>query len=325
MSIDQALLEEAARAIGGADEIALACHVGPDGDALGSMLGLGLAAVNAGKKVVASFGSPHVLPPSLRFLPTDLIVAPDDFPERPELMVVLDAGSADRLAELGSNASDAGTVLVIDHHVTNEGFGDIAVVDPTAGATGELVYQILRILEWKITPEIALCLHTALVTDTGRFSYSNTTPRTLRIAADLVEAGADPSVVGQHVYEEEPFGFLKAVAIATERAELDADRKVITTWIGHEDLAGAGIDWGDTDNLIDLIRLAVEADTAVLAKLHEDGRVKVSLRSRRDTDVGALAASMGGGGHRLASGFTVDDGEVAAVLQAVLESVESYR
>lgn len=325
MSIDRAILEEAAKAIADAEKIALACHVGPDGDALGSMMGLALAAANAGKEVVASFGSPHTLPSGLGFLPTDLIVTPEDFPDRPELMVVLDAGSADRLAELGSNASNAGTLVVIDHHVTNEGFGDVAVVDPTAAATGELVYEILQILDWKITPEIAMCLHTALVTDTGRFSYSNTTPRTLRIAADLVEAGAEPAVVGRHVYEEEPFGFLRAVAVATGRVRLDADRRVVYTWITQQDLVEAGIDWGDTDNLIDLIRLAVEADTAVLAKVHEDGRVKVSLRSRGETDVGALAAQMGGGGHRLASGFTVEGAEVSDVLQDVLDVVESHR
>ena len=325
MSIDRSLLEEAARAISDADEIAFACHVGPDGDALGSMLGLAMAAANAGKTVVASFGSPHVLPPSLSFLPGHMVVPPDEFPESPGLMVVLDAGSADRLAELGSNAFDADTLLVIDHHVTNEGFGDIAVVDPEAGATGELVYEILRILEWKITPEIALCLHTALVTDTGRFSYANTSPKTLRIAADLVEAGAEPSLIGRHVYEQEPFGYLKAVAVAMGRATLDAERRVVCAWIGEADLVSSGIDWGDTENLIDLLRLAVEADTAALAKVHDDGRVKVSLRSRGDTDVGALAASFGGGGHRLAAGFTVDDGDVDAVLQSVLDSVESHR
>jgi bifunctional oligoribonuclease and PAP phosphatase NrnA len=325
MSIDRSLLEEAARAISEADEIALACHVGPDGDALGSMLGLGLAAANAGKRVVASFGSPHVLPPSLSFLPTDMVVPIEEFPEKPKLMVVLDAGSAERLAELGSNASDADTLVVIDHHVTNEGFGDIAVVDPQAGATGELVYEILQILEWKITPEIALCLHTALVTDTGRFSYANTSPRTLRIAADLVEAGAEPSLIGRHVYEQEPFGYLKAVAVAMGRAMLDAEKGVVYTWIGEDDLQKSGIDWGDTENLIDLLRLAVEADTAVLAKLHEDGRVKVSMRSRGDTDVGALAASFDGGGHRLAAGFTVDDGDVETVLRSILDSVETHR
>lgn len=322
--MERSIIEKAAEALARAERIALACHVGPDGDALGSMLGLARAAADAGKDVVASFGSPYLLPPSLSFLPTGFLVPPAEFPKMPELMVVLDAGSAERLGELGSNASDAETLLVIDHHVTNEGFGDIAVIDPTAGATGELVYQILETLEWKVTPEIAQCLHTALITDTGRFTYANTTPRTLRIAADLVEAGAKPNIIGRHVYEEEPFGYLKAVAIAMERALLDVDRRVVHTYITEQDLEAAGIDWGDTENLIDLLRLAVESDTAVLAKGHKDGRVKVSLRSRGDTDVGGLAMTMGGGGHRLAAGFTVE-GEIEAVLARVLEAVEDHR
>ena len=324
MTVDQSIIDEAARAIGGAERIALACHVGPDGDALGSMIGLAIAASNAGKDVVASFGSPFVVPTSLSFLPTEHLVPPKEFTAEPEVMVALDAGSTERLGELGSHASRAGTVVVIDHHATNEGFGDVAVVDPTAAATGELVYRILTTLEWKITPEVAQCLHTALVTDTGRFGYSNTTPDTLRIAAQLVEAGAVPSEISRHVYEQEPFGYLKAVAVAMGRATLDADRRVVHTSITHDDLEEAGIDWGDTENLIDLLRLAVEADTAVLVKGHEDGRVKVSMRSRGDTDVGALAASMGGGGHRLAAGFTVVD-DIASVIERVLIAVEDHR
>jgi phosphoesterase RecJ-like protein len=324
MSLDQSKIDEAANAIAAAEKIALVCHVGPDGDALGSMLGLATAASNAGKEVVASFGSPFALPPGLSFLPTEHLVPPKEFPKTPELLVALDAGSAERLGELGSRASNAGTVLVIDHHVTNEGFGDIAVVDPSAAATGELVYRILGALDWKVTPEVAQCLHTALVTDTGRFSYANTTPGTLRIAAELVEAGAVPSEISRHVYEEEPFGYLKAVSMAMGRAVLDPDLRVVHTSITHEDLEKAGIDWGDTENLIDLLRMAVEADTAVLAKGHEDGRVKVSMRSRGDTDVGALAAAMGGGGHRLASGFTVED-DIDSVVGRVLAALEDHR
>jgi phosphoesterase RecJ-like protein len=324
MSIERSIIDKAAEAIADADSVALACHVGPDGDALGSMLGLAIAASNAGKQVVASFGSPFSVPPSLSFLPLALLVPPQDFPDSPELMVVLDAGSAERLGELGSNASDAGTLIVIDHHVTNEGFGDISMVDPTAAATGELVYETLKALDWKITPEIALCLHAALVTDTGRFSYSNTTPHTLRIAADLVEAGAEPNLIGRFVYEEEPFAYLKAVAIAMQRAVLDRELRVVYTWIGDEDLGPLGLDWGETENMIDLLRLAIEADTAVLAKVHDDGRVKVSLRSRGETDVGGLAATLGGGGHRLAAGFTVAD-DVQAVLKRILRAVEGHR
>jgi phosphoesterase RecJ-like protein len=324
MTVDREILDRAAEVIGGADRLALACHIGPDGDALGSMLGLGIAAENAGKEVVASFGSPYVLPPSLDFLPHHLLVPPDDFPEVPEVMVVLDAGSPDRLAELGSNASDAKTVVVIDHHVTNEGFGDVALVDPESAATGELVYAILKRLGWEITEPIARCLQTALVTDTGRFSYSNTTPRTLEIASELVAAGAQPAVIGRHVYEEAPFGYLKAVSVAMGRAELHEDLRTVSTFITEAELASLGIDWGDTENLIDILRLAVEADTAVLIKGHDDGSVKVSLRSRSDTDVGGLAAAMGGGGHRLAAGFSTA-GAVEEVLEKVLANIEEYR
>ena len=318
------LIEQASRAIGDARELALACHIGPDGDALGSMLGLGIAAQAAGKKVVASFGSPYVVPGNLSFLPTDLLVAPDEFPKTPETMVVLDAGSPDRLGELAVNAKAAATVVVIDHHVTNQGFGDIALVDPVAAATGELVAEILDTLGWPITPEIATCLHTAIVTDTGRFQYTNTRPETLTLAARLVAAGAEPDEISRHVYEEAPFGYLKAAGAALSRAELDEELSLVTTFITQSDLTSAGIDWGDIDNLINTIRLAQEADSAVIAKVHDDGRIKVSMRSRGATDVGALAAELGGGGHRLAAGFTYN-GDVSGALNEIRTRIGRHR
>lgn len=321
---ERTTLETAAAAIRESDEIALACHVGPDGDALGSMIGFGLAARAAGKKVVASFGSPYAVPANLSFLPVDLLVAPDEFPEAPDLMVVFDAGSPDRLAELGSAASAAGTLIVIDHHVTNHGFGSIAIVDPAAAATGVLVAALLDVLGWPLTPEIATCLHTALVTDTGRFQYSNTTPETLRLAADLVEAGARPELISQKVYEEAPFGYLRAAAVALSRATLDTDLGMVSTILTEEDLDEVGIDWGDVDNLMNTIRLAEEADVAVLAKVHSDKRVKMSLRSRGATDVGGLAQELGGGGHRLASGFTFD-GPAEDAVEEVRKRIEAYR
>lgn len=317
-------LERAAKAIEQAGSLALACHVGPDGDALGSMLAFGLAAREHGKKVVASFGSPFDIPGNLRFLPTDLLVAPGEFPERPETMVVFDAGSADRLGELGSHASKAGTLIVLDHHATNEGFGDIAMIDSSAAATGEIVFELLGLLGWGIDEAIATCLHTSLVTDTGRFTYSNTTPETLRIGAELIEAGAVPSEISRHVYEETPFGYLKVSAVALSRAELDEGRGIVTASVTDRDLEDAGIDWGDIDGLIDTLRLAEEADVAALAKVHDDGRVKVSLRSRGATDVGSLAAKMGGGGHKLAAGFTVER-DPEEVLEEVRRSVEDFR
>lgn len=317
-------LRAAAAVIAEADDLALACHVGPDGDALGSMLGLAVAARNAGKPVSASYGSPFVIPDSLAFLPVELLVSPTEFPDQPTVMVVLDAGSPERLGELAENAAKARKVVVLDHHVTNEGFGDVAVVDGSAAATGELVFDLLNLLGWPITPEVATSLHTALVTDTGRFQYANTTPRTLRIAAELVEAGAKPTEISRHVYDEAPFGYLRAAGVALARSNLDRERGVVSTVITQADLSDAGIDWGDTDSLIDTLRLAAEADVAVLAKVHGDGRIKVSLRSRGDTDVGSLAVAMGGGGHRLAAGFTTD-GDPEAMFEKLIESIEEYR
>jgi phosphoesterase RecJ-like protein len=322
--IEKALLEKAAEAIAAAGSLALACHVGPDGDALGSMLGFGIAAENAGKKVVASFGTPFSVSASLAFLPTRLLIPPQDFPTEPPTMIVFDAGSPDRLGELAANASRAGTTIVIDHHVTNEGFGDISVVDGEAAATGELVAYLLRVLGWPLTPEIATCLHTAIVTDTGRFQYGNTRPSTLMLAAGLVAAGAQPPEISRHIYEEAPFGYLKAAGAALSRAELDHEKSLVTAVITQADLNEAGIDWGDIDNLINTVRLAVEADVAVLAKVHADGKVKLSLRSRGATDVGSLAAAMGGGGHRLAAGITYD-GDVKAALDEVRKRIEEFR
>ena len=322
--IDRQLLEKAAAVIEGSRELALACHVGPDGDALGSMIGFGIAARDAGKKVVASFGSPYSVPATLSFLPVDLLVDPDSFPETPETMVVFDAGSADRLAELGSQAADSGTLVVVDHHATNEGFGDIALVDPHAAATAVIVADLLDVLGWAINAEIATCLLTALVTDTGRFQYANTNPEALNLAARLVEAGARPDVISQKVYDEAPFGYLKVAGVALSRAELDPAARMVSTIITAQDLDEAGVGWGDIDNLINTLRLAEEADVAVLAKVHADGTVKLSLRSRGDTDVGGLTAAMGGGGHRLAAGVTVK-GAAEKAIEDVKAQLEAHR
>ncbi len=208
--------------------------------------------------------------------------------------------------------------------MTNDGFGDIALIDPTAAATGMLVFDLLAELGWPVTPEIADCLLTALVTDTGRFSYSNTAPQTLRVAAELVEAGARPETISRKVYEEAPFGYLQVAGIALSRARLDRDLGMVSTFVTEAELDAAGIDWGDIDNLINTLRLAEEADVAVLAKVHSDHRVRLSLRSRGATDVGALAQELGGGGHRLASGIT-SDGPVEDVIEEVRKRVAAHR
>lgn len=298
--------------------LVLACHVGPDGDALGSMLGLGLAAKRVGKTVIASFGTPFAVSENYRFLNTELLVPPSQVPDAPEVMVTFDAGSADRLGELAKAASNAETVVVIDHHVTNTGFGNVNLIDPTAAATAEIVVMLLERLEWPVDEEIATALLTGLVTDTGRFQYSNTTPRTLDAAARMVEAGARPEVIGQHVYEETPFGYLHAAGAVLSRAQLDAERRLVWSVLSIDDLKSAGISPTDTDPLIDVVRTAVESDVALLIKEVDGGKVKASLRSRGRVDVGAIAVELGGGGHHNAAGFTF-----AGTADAAVEAVRS--
>ncbi|MEX1006137.1 MAG: bifunctional oligoribonuclease/PAP phosphatase NrnA [Acidimicrobiia bacterium] len=313
--------DQAVTILSDAESLVLACHVGPDGDALGSMLGLGMAAKAAGKSVVASFGTPFVIPESLRFLNTDLLVPPSQVPEAPAVMVTFDAGSADRLGELGGVASKAGTVVVIDHHVTNVGFGDVNLIDAEAAATAEIVVALLDRLGWPVDQDIAAALLTGLVTDTGRFQYSNTTPRTLEAATRMVEAGAHPEVIGRHVYEETPFGYLHAAGAVLSRAQLDADRRFVWSVLTIEDLKESGIRATDTDPLIDVIRTAVESDVALLVKEVDDGKVKGSLRSRGRVDVGAIAVELGGGGHHNAAGFTFTGSSEGAV-EAVRSRLE---
>lgn len=303
--IDATLLAQAAGVIHEAESLTMACHIGPDGDALGSMLALASAATAAGKKVYPTYGEPFVQPDQFRFLPLDLLVPPSDVPAAPEVLVVFDVGSPDRLGEVAKVAKQAGKVVVLDHHVTNAGFGDVAVIVPEVSSTAELALALIRRLGWPITPVVATCLLTGIVTDTGRFQYSNTRPATLVAAAQLVAAGARPEVIGQHIYEETPFGYLKVASAVLGRAVLEADRKFVWTALMPDDLAEAGVEKGDVDGLIDLIRLPAESDVALLVTVVDSETVKGSLRSRGRVDVGAIAVELGGGGHHNAAGFTL--------------------
>lgn len=306
-------LDQAVAAIAAADSLTLACHVGPDGDALGSMLALAVAAAAAGKKVWPTFGQPFDRPETMRFLPLDLLVPPEEVPKDPQVFVAFDTGSADRLGEVARVAKEAGTVIVVDHHVTNEGFGDIALVEPGLSSTAELTLAVIQRLGWPVTPVVATCLLTGIVTDTGRFQYSNTRPPTLLAAAKLVAAGARPEIIGQHVYDEAPFGYLSVASAVLGRAVLEENLRFVWSVVVPADLESAGVDKGEIDGLIDLIRLPRESDVAVLVKVVDDKVVKASLRSRGRVDVGAIAAELGGGGHHNASGFTFTGSAEAAI------------
>ena len=300
--------QQAIEEISRAQRIGIVGHVRPDGDALGSMVALALAARSVGKDAVASFGEPFVLGDEFRFLDQTVLVPPSEFPDDLDLAIICDTGVLDRVGSVGTAIQGASRVLVIDHHVTPGTIGDVRVVDPDAAATTQLVFELLHRLGWEISRPIAEALYTGLVTDTGRFQYSSTSPAVHRMAAELLSAGVEPAPIGQQLYEEAPFGYFTVVSRVLGRARLVEEAGLVWTTLQRDDLREAGIPWEAADALIDLVRLPREAGVACLLKETKPGVLKGSLRSRGEADVAEIAASFGGGGHRNAAGFTSELG-----------------
>ncbi|MGH9125283.1 MAG: DHH family phosphoesterase [Acidimicrobiales bacterium] len=304
--VDQAL-GQAAELIAGAEMVALACHVAPDGDALGSMLALHHLARRAGVKSVASWPEPFVAAPHYQFLPgLGLATNPADFPAEPDVMVTFDCGSLARLGELAAVAEHCrglGHLVVLDHHATNDRYGSVNAVDPSAAATAVVVRQLAEHLGWPLTREAAICLYTGLVTDTGRFQHSNTTPEVFWLAHELSLFDLPIGQMSRSLFEEHRFAYLKLVAACLERAQLDVELGFVCTWVTEDDLRRFDVTLEETEGLIDLVRRAAEAEVSCVLKDAPEG-VRVSLRALSRVDVGAIATGFGGGGHRFAAGFT---------------------
>ena len=209
-----------------------------------------------------------------------------------------------RVGSLVEKLNAANRLVVIDHHISDAAWGDHVLIDRSAAAAAELVYEVIVALGWEITPEVATALYTGIVTDTGRFQYSSTSPRTHQIAAHLLEHGVRPDVIGQKLFEEAAFGYYSVASRVLERATLDDVHKFVWSLVSSEDLGRAGISWHETDGLIDLVRMARGTEVACLLKVKPNGVVKGSMRSRGIVDVARISAAFGGGGHHNAAGFT---------------------
>lgn len=306
MSLSAEALDEAARALEKAEDAVLVCHVNPDADAIGSMLGLAGYLAARGKRVAASWpNDPAESPRWIEALPLrDLVVKPGDVPKRPSVLVTLDAADRNRLDGLVHLLETAGTVICIDHHVTNPGFGHINLVDPERSSTSEIVFTLIEQMGGEIGPDVAACLYAGIVSDTGRFQYQAAAPETLRIAARLREEQFDHARLAQALYEDNSLPYLRLLGTTLERAAFVPEADLVWTHLSRADLKEARVQIQETDDLIDVIRTAREADVAAVLKEQREGGYKVSLRSRGQTDVAAVAATFGGGGHRLAAGYT---------------------
>lgn len=294
------------------DRFLVTSHEAPDGDALGSLLAMHLALEQLGKDALMFLGGPAPLPGEYRFLELPerglLRELPPDAGER--TLVALDCASAARVGAEPGVVEQAPFTVNIDHHHDNPRYGDVNLVVADASSTGEVLADVVRELGVTLTPEIAEGLYVALVTDTGRFQYANTTPKALRLAADLVEAGADVHRVFQGVYENVQLAKLKLLARALDRARVLEGGEIVVSYLLRGDFEEVGATEPYSEGIIDVLR-SVEGAlvSALIREPPRDGGParKVSLRSSVDeVDVSVIARKSAGGGHRQAAGFSSD-------------------
>ena len=303
-------LQAAAQAIRGHERFVVVGHENPDGDALGSMLGLTLGLRSLGKDTVMYLAGTAPLPAEYRFLVLDDLRRdiPDDIGER--VLLAVDCANERRISEDRSAVERAAMVVDIDHHHDNSRFGEVNLIVPDASSTAEIVRDVLRGLDVSLTPEIALALYVGLVTDTGRFQYTNTTPKALELAAELVAAGADVHGVFRHVYETVQFAKLKLLARALERAQLFEGGRLVVSYLLKDDFGAVGAEEPYSEGIIDHLRSVEGSEMVALIReppRNEGPARRISLRSSHDeVDVSAIARQAGGGGHRQAAGFSSD-------------------
>lgn len=300
-----------------AGSVVCCAHVRPDGDAIGSVLGLVHALRELGVAAIPTLADERPAPATYAFLPGFEAYMPAAELESPAVFVALDTPNVERLGAAEQLCRQADTTLVIDHHPDNHCYGTVNVVDARAPATACLIWRLVRQLGVEPTKDIGLCLYTALLTDTGRFAYANTTPSALRAAADMLETGVDPAWVARNVYESRSPGALTITGRALDRLTLLNDGCVAYSWIGDRDFVETGALPEETEHLIDMLRMIGGVDVVVFVR-QRDGELRVNLRAKRGFDVGAVARHFGGGGHAAASGLTYAGDDADAFLAELL-------
>jgi len=298
--------------------ILISVHKSPDGDALGSQLALMHALEKLGKTVTVHNLDP--VPEIYRYLPGSArIKTGSSVAGKYDAFVVLD--SEPSRTGLFDGKYPADRLINIDHHITNPLLWKLVWLDPEASATGEMVYKLITGLGVTIDRDIALCLYTAIFTDTGSFRYTNTTPASMRIAAELIEAGANPWFVTENVYESYAYRRLKLLGRVLTGMERSEDGRIAWVVVTNELYRQTGATSEDTENFINFVRSVKGVEVAVLFRQTAESQYKISMRSKGRVDLSGLARSLGGGGHKNAAG-SVLDGTFEEVRTRVISEVE---
>jgi phosphoesterase RecJ-like protein len=322
MPASNSTTSEIVAAMRSAQRIAVVAHVRPDGDAVGSVLGLALSLRAMGKEVIALLEDG--VPENLAFLPgTDTVIQPGSEPLNVDLAIALDTATHVRIGERCKALLDPAPMLVnIDHHPTNPGYGTLNLIDAASPATGQIIYNLLSEHGLPIDDAVRQNLFVAISTDTGSFQFPSTNARTHHIAAEMIEAGLDTARLATLVYQSYPLRRLEMMRVMLNEMQFRADGRIVSWQLTQQFMDKIAMDPGDTEGLIDTLRMIDSVVSCVIFEDVADGKVRVSARSKdARLDVSAICGQFGGGGHRMASGARMRGpiGEAAEKFLQVLE------
>ena len=311
----QEIFKKAWEKIKNSDNIVLIAHINPDGDALGSSLSLYPILKKMNKKVKV-YNATKPLPMYLDFLPNFNKVT-NQLPKNIDLMISFDCGSFDRLG-----IEEKPPFLInIDHHISNTNYGDINIIDPKAASSSQVVYNLLKTNNIKINKESAICLYTALVTDTGSFQYESVNEKVFEFAADMVKAGVKPDFVAKMLFQRDRLSRLRLIAKAYDTIELCCEGKVAFVEVTKEMMEITGAIKEDTDTIVNSVRAIATVEVACLLREEDEG-IKISLRSKNYADVSKVAVKYGGGGHIRAAGATIKEFDFEKVKNMLKEDLK---
>lgn len=317
MGIVEQLAPEFMAAVTSASSVLIGTHLNPDGDALGSALAMShyLDGIGVRNEVLCH----HMPPKNLRFLPGVNRIRQTPKEEKYDLGIVVDLDSVERLGSTEIFFASCERTIFIDHHVPHDAPGDIRIVDTGAPATAVILTRLFQKLEVKITPEIATCLITGIVTDTGSFRFRNTTPESLSLAASLLEQGGNINLVSEQVFQSKPISSARLLGFALERMNLDSNDQICWSVLTIEDFEQNHAVDEDTEGFVNELLSIETVQIAALLREPKRGKIRCSIRSRAQYDVAAVARIFGGGGHRNAAGCNFEGPVEEAVDQLVAE------
>jgi phosphoesterase RecJ-like protein len=305
--------------------ICITGHIRPDGDCVGSQLGLTLALQNEGKKVTC--WNEDRIPEKYDFLDCNGIIQKSKPGQKFDCVIATDAASLERLGKVGRHVANRKLLINIDHHESNTRYGDLNWVSPREPSTGELIFRLLKIAKWPITKRIANCLFTAVSTDTGSFQYATTRPGTYHVAGELVSRGADLAKICDEVYQSYPLSRARLLRHIYSHFRLTHQDQIAYFWLKQADFARTGADSSDSEGLIDHIRAIAPVVVACVFEELEPELTRISLRSKSENvNVNTVAALFGGGGHPAAAGARIPGNPLSVqrkVVAAIKKAINS--